>query len=233
MYAIHKLENLKDTGIIRKFAQLNVEAIRAIQDRPLLYAPQFIRGLESWREELQRSRLACWICVYPNAKNGSVTLEEGQWVGIHRLRGPLSPTEYNFFKDASLETTADELCTRWIAERLYIKPDHRNVELGNLIYCTSMEYLTSRTQSLLQPNLATSAEKHADIRISLTAYHGTASFGIHRAGTLRAIREVTRVEDLDYDGLLDQVPAGLLGTDDYTKPVGTLSESVQDIMIRG
>lgn len=233
MYAVHKIQDLQNGSVARKFAQLNSEAIRAIQDRPLLYATQFVRDTESWKKELQNGRLACWICVAPNAKDGCLSLEKGQWVGIHQLHGPLSNSEYNFFKETNLEPELDNFCTRWIAGRLYIKADHRNMDVGSLIHRTSLDYLESQTQSLLGPSLTAGTQRHAKIRVSLTAYHGTASFGMHRAGTLRAVREVTRTEDLDYDGLLDQVPADLLGSEDYTEPVGTLSESVEEVLIHG
>ncbi|PVI02283.1 hypothetical protein DM02DRAFT_613100 [Periconia macrospinosa] len=232
-YAALKLGPHLSPLLARKFAKLNVEAIRAIQSRILLYAPQFLRSTESWMAELRDEGLTCWICVAPNAKTGRLSLEEGQWVGMYQLHGPLSAAQYNFFDDESLmaECSKDEnggTTTRWTGGRLYVKSQHRNVHTFMALQQASTNFIRETTKQLAL-SVLTPRELNKGVvtaRVQVTAYYGTAAHQAHKANDLRVLREVSRAQDLAYDGLLDAVPAGMLDDGDFTEPMGTLFEMV-------
>lgn len=226
-YTAVQVPRRMDAAMVRKFALINVEAICAIQERILLYAPQFLKSTGDWTSEITNGNSTFWILVAPNAISGSNSLEEGQWVGICAMHGPLSAKQYNFFGDAALAPMDGRLETRWIAGRLYIKPHHRSTEATKCLNRALEAFVNARTQELL--GLSNTVHGSAVARVQATAYYGTAAHRNHQANGLQVVREVTRAEDLAYDGLLEETPEGLLHDADFRDPSGTLFEIIHHV----
>jgi hypothetical protein len=121
-YAIHSVPRDGDTRIIRKFAALHSEALRAIYpgEDLILQAPKILTSPNVLHEGMKD--VQNWICVAPNAFTGATSLAEGQWVGMYALRGPLKPGECSFFDADMLLEEGDSL---WVARRMYVQEGHR------------------------------------------------------------------------------------------------------------
>lgn len=78
------------------------------------------------------------------------TSDEGEWVGMFTLLGPLTREEYNFRsrQGPSLGNDAEE--TRWHLVGLYIKSEDRCKEVAIAIHEAVLDYLRSRTDELLE-----------------------------------------------------------------------------------
>lgn len=213
--------------LARRFASLNVEAIRAIQDRILLYAPQFVRTTESWEDELGQPDYSCHVLVVPNIETGAMTLEEGQWVGMCVLHGPLDAEAYHFFNRDKIRLQPDEPETRWVGGRLYLKEQHRNFEAMRLLNKTFMDNIEQETRAKYGQSLGMKVLA----RLQVSAYHGTAAHQYHSTSGAQVISELTRTQDLEYDGYLKEVPEEFLEDEDSTQLIGTVFEYLLPITI--
>ena len=224
-YTILLLPKKLSRLLARRFASLNVEAIRAIQDRILLYAPQFLRTTESWEEDLAQSDYSCHVLVIPNMETGTMSLEDGQWVGMCVLHGPLEAEAYNFFNLDKIQPDPVGLETRWLGGRLYLKEQHRNFEAMRLLNKAFINNIELETKDKYRQ----SPGKNLLARLQVSAYHGTIAHQYHLTSGARVISELTRKQDLEYDGYLREVPGEFLEDEDSTKPISTVFEYVLTI----
>lgn len=227
-YRVFQLPKQLPLALIRKFAALNVEAIRAIQSRMLLCAPQFLRTSESWEAELQDPHHCYLVLVAPNFDTGATSLEEGQWVGMVLCQGPLSPQAYNIFDSENLLAGVTGRQTYWIGRRLYLKESHRSARAFLLLNQSSIDLVKRETSAILIPNRHDELTTTLHARIQFGAFYGTPAHENHTSSGARPIMEVPLSQILYHSGYLQDVPEGFLEKDDFLKPVGTLFEYVHE-----
>jgi hypothetical protein len=201
-YAIHTLPRDADPRIMRKFAAILSEALRAIYpgEDLILQAPKILTSPKALHESMRN--LQNWICVAPNAHNGATTLSEGQWVGMYALQGPLKLGECSFFDaDTPLEDT-DSL---WMARRMFVQEEHRGKEalLG------LQQALEAHVQGHHQGVGIGSGEGRGKARVRMFAKEGSAAFGLHSVNAER-VRELEYRELLEDDGTTHRLPRGLI-----------------------
>ena len=96
------------------------------------------------------------------------TSDQGEWVGIFTLRGPLTREQYNFQgrKGPPLGIDAEE--TLWHLVGLYIKPKDRCKDVAIAIHEAVLDYLRTRTDELLETVLdaRTGLEKPKRARVA-------------------------------------------------------------------
>lgn len=211
--------------LLRKYATLSIEAIRAIYDRVLLHAPQFIRPLESWDRQLKEDGYSCHLLLAPNVETGAMTLEEGQWVGMFALQGPLEPEAYNFYRLEQISPSLEGPETRWLGLKLYLKEQHRNLEAMRLLRQAVMGHIERETKRIFEEKL--SHGQRVSARMQSSAYIGTTSYKYHQSSGAKVVAELSRREDLEYDGYLDEVPKEFLN-EDMSETVSAVFEYVID-----
>ncbi|KAB8076972.1 hypothetical protein BDV29DRAFT_154221 [Aspergillus leporis] len=148
-YVTCRIPDTLDPFLARKFATMNMEAIRHIPERILLYTPELMKSAESWMSQLKDTRCAVWICLAPNVQTGEISLEQGQWVGMSTLYGPLSLEEYQIFRPDSDQATPNSGETRWRTGRVFIKECHRNPEAFASLYQALTAFVLERTRDMM------------------------------------------------------------------------------------
>jgi hypothetical protein len=197
-YAIHSVPRDGDTRIIRKFAALHSEALRAIYpgEDLILQAPKILTSPEALHGAMQN--VQNWICVAPNAFTGEISLSEGQWVGMYALQGPLEPGECSFF-DASMP--ADGTDSLWVARRMYVQEEHRCKE--------TLLGLQQALEAHIQRHHESIGSNTGKARLRIIAREGSAAFALHSVNAER-VHDVEYQEVLEDDGTMRRLPHALV-----------------------
>ena len=218
--------------LIRKFAVLNVEAIRSIYERPFLTAPQLVRTADSWAVDLRNPLSVYWVLIAPNIETGQASLEEGQWIGMYLFRGPLALRDYLFSAAPKFLNGFSADDTYWRADMLYVKEAHRSMSAVSLLYETSVSFLERESGRLLKSDRAEKGSRKP-VRAHISAI-------VDRNGVLheensttqsRLVMDLTLAQSLDYSGLREGVPEEFFEEDDFSKPADSLYESVLEFSV--
>lgn len=213
--------------LLRRYAALSMEAMRAIYDRVLLYSRQFVKPLASWEEQLAQSDYHCYLLLAPNVNTGIMTLEEGQWVGMFALQGPLDAAAYNYYHMEHIRTDPLGLETRWLGLKLYLKEQHRNLDAMQLLRYAVMNHIEQETRSQFSH---LQRGEMVVARLQSSAYVNTTSHKYHASSGAAVVGELTRRQDLEYDGYLEEVPREFLD-EDPNERVSTVFEYVVQLAI--
>jgi hypothetical protein len=111
-YVCHRLPQVLSPLLERRFAYLNCEVIRQQAGLTLPLTAHLLKSSVEWAEDLRTGTIFV-ICVTANSKSGAVSLEEGRWVGMCSLLGPLSNLDYNKLTPKAEETQMEENQTAW------------------------------------------------------------------------------------------------------------------------
>ncbi|KAJ3541823.1 hypothetical protein NM208_g4416 [Fusarium decemcellulare] len=227
-YTVFTLPKTLNGLLLRRFASLNFEAIRAIEDRFLLYAPDLLKSTASFEKAISQPDYTCLILAVPNIDTGSTSLEESQWVGMIILRGPLDAQAYNWFHLEKIQPDPAGPVTRWTTARFYLKEQHRNVEAMRLMDEAFTNTLEQKTRARY------SAERGVSVttRLQVSAYHGNPTHEYHTTNNALTVAEFGRKQVLEYDGCLETVPEGFLEGEDLITPICTVFEYVRNVVIK-
>jgi hypothetical protein len=197
-YAIHSVPRDGDTRIIRKFAALHSEALRAIYpgEDLILQAPKILTSPNVLHEGMKD--VQNWICVAPNAFTGATSLAEGQWVGMYALRGPLKPGECSFFDADMLLEEGDSL---WVARRMYVQEGHRCKE--------ALVGLQQALEAHIREHHKSLGSSTGKAHLRMTAKEGSAAFALHSINAEK-LRELEYREVLQDDGTTRGLPHALV-----------------------
>jgi hypothetical protein len=209
--------------LARRFAALNVEAIRAIRGPSVsifIYSPQFTRTIKSWEEELRQPGYNCYVLVTPNPETGATTLEEAHWVGLWVLRGPLEADSPDFPQGISEPAPSGAVQTQWFGTRLYVKESHRSLHVLGLMNQAVYEHMVrhARSEYKASPGML------VNIRLRLTAYLDTNAHQYYTTTGAKTLLTLSSWEHLDRDGILEQVPEEFLPSKDLSEPVISIME---------
>lgn len=202
------LPNSYPSCFSERYAAISLEAARAIYDRVLLHAQQFMRPLSSWQKQLNKPNYHCYLLLAPNIDTGALTLEESQWVGMFALEGPLEAEAYNYYNIDNIKPNSEGRETRWLGLKLYLEEQHRNLDATQLLRHVVTSHIKRETRSQYA-SLANG--KVISARLQSSAYIGTTSLKYHAPSSASAVAELTRRQDLEYDGYLNEVPEEFLG----------------------
>jgi len=101
---------------------------------------------EKWLTDPQRITL---IVVYSTQADQTCALEEGEWVGVYHLIGPVPLSQWTWPNIGALRPDTEE--TRWHIFGAYVKPAHRRAQPGltkQLIQAVK-KHITAETRRLL------------------------------------------------------------------------------------
>ena len=197
-YAIHRVPRDGDTRVIRKFAALHSEALRAIYpgEDLILQAPKMLTSPDILHEAMQD--VQNWICVAPNAFTGATGLSEGQWVGMYALQGPLKPGECSFF-DADMPL--QEVDSLWVARRMYVQEEHRCKE--------ALVGLQQALEAHIRGHHRSMGFSTGKAHLRIIAKGGSAAFALHSVNAEK-LRELEYREVLQDDGTTRRLPRALV-----------------------
>ena len=197
-YAIHRVPRDGDTRVIRKFAVLHSEALRAIYpgEDLILQAPKMLTSPDVLHEAMQD--VQNWICVAPNAFTGATSLSEGQWVGMYALQGPLKPGECSFF-DADMPL--QEVDSLWVARRMYVQEEHRCKE--------ALVGLQQALEAHIRGHHRSMGFSTGKAHLRIIAKGGSAAFALHSVNAEK-LRELEYREVLQDDGTTRRLPRALV-----------------------
>lgn len=199
-YKVFGLPEKLDDRLLRKFAVLSADAIRAIRaERMILFTQDLLKRPDEWAAALQDPQLHHFILIAPNVQTGVISLEEGQWVGMYVFQGPLKDGEMEFYR-GSKPTSNHE--TRWIGRRLFVQEHHRSQEATRILYQAEGESIAPYLQ-----REEGGAKASARISYGILGTGGSIWEISGATGKAQAVREVGLWESLEADGTLDQVPA--------------------------
>lgn len=197
-YAIHRVPRDGDTRVIRKFAVLHSEALRAIYpgEDLILQAPKMLTSPDVLHEAMQD--VQNWICVAPNAFTGATSLSEGQWVGMYALQGPLKPGECSFF-DADMPL--QDVDSLWVARRMYVQEEHRCKE--------ALVGLQQALEAHIRGHHRSMGFSTGKAHLRIIAKGGSAAFALHSVNAEK-LRELEYREVLQDDGTTRRLPRALV-----------------------
>lgn len=197
-YAIHRVPRDGDTRVIRKFAVLHSEALRAIYpgEDLILQAPKMLTSPDVLHEAMQD--VQNWICVAPNAFTGATSLSEGQWVGMYALQGPLKPGECSFF-DADMPL--QDVDSLWVARRMYVQEEHRCKE--------ALVGLQQALEAHIREHHKSMGSSTGKAHLRIIAKGGSAAFALHSVNAEK-LRELEYREVLQDDGTTRRLPRALV-----------------------
>lgn len=227
-YAIYKLPESLSAWLARKLVAINIEAIRSSPKRVLPYTAEYMKDTEHWLSQLKDPRRTVWICVAPNAKTGSTSLEEGHWVGMIRLWGPLSLQEYYDFTTSGEKGISNDSGTRWRIGRLFIAKSHRSVGLLDSLFMAVLDFVEKASTELGRPDHnGACGSNPVRFQMQGCAYYNSIMHRFHEANGAKVIAHLTEVQTFGFDQVLNGVPQDLLSEDDHSKPAAVLFEFTQ------
>lgn len=230
IYETYKLPDTLSPRLARKLAAMNVEAIRSVPKRTLQYAVEYTRDTDYWASQTKDPKRTTWICVSPNVKTGSVSLEEGQWVGMTYLAGPLSPEEiYGTHPSERHQEVSSKVETSWHMSRLFVAKSHRSIQPLISLYEAVQNFMWETTREIVHLRIE---QGHQVLRPmarlqGCTYFEGAAyEFNLANGGTI--IDRLTQTQELELDRVLDSTPQAFITGEDYTKPVVAVFESLME-----
>lgn len=193
-YAIHHLPQKPKESFTRKFAALYREATRAIYlDEELILQANYLLATPA---ALHTTLGGHWVvCVAPNAISGATTLDEGQWVGIYGVKGPLKTG--GFFEADTPPFSKESL---WNSRRVYLQEQHRKHE--------AISGMHKAAEALIREGHQAAGFEAGHARVRFFAKDGSASSALHsaNAGQATMIRPINYEEILRGDGSIAGVP---------------------------
>lgn len=222
--AVYKLSADVSPLSLRKYTRLRTEAWQAVFHQDLVHSPLALKTCSFRKQELAAPDFHCWVCVIPNALNGSLDLEQGQWVGICVVQGPHSEAEYNTLNEPSLNRQGDRLETRWRPRGLYFQPAHRDPRLYTALEREANHWIEQLT---LNECKAASREEGI-IRSRYYGEIGGSTYEGSLASGARQVKTLTLAEKLEDDGWADLVARDLLLDDDFRDRKWACFEACQE-----
>ncbi|KAF7589014.1 hypothetical protein BBP40_004841 [Aspergillus hancockii] len=219
-YVTYRIPDTLDPFLTRKFAAMNMEAIRSIPERILLYTPELMKSPEGWASQLKDTRCSVWICLAPNVQTGETSLEQGQWVGMSTLYGPLSFDEYRTFQPGNDQSTPNSVETRWRTGRVFIKECHRNPEAFASLYQALEAFVLERTRDMMggktgqdsrrtQPSFRLQANAHYDCGQNLVQ-------NMFFEQGARILTHLSPIQTYELEMRSERLPTELLRESDYS-----------------
>jgi hypothetical protein len=228
-YASYKLPTTISPLLARKYSNLNTEMLRlrpAIDLLPM--TPLFMKSAEDWATELKQPGKSFWVCVAPNAKTDAMSLEEGRWIGLYALSGPLSVEEYNAFIPETAKVQLEKHETAWHVLRVMLKKGHRNFHALLSLDQAVNDFLVAETKRMFGHVLRNGGgPTTVSCRLQAESFYGSNMLKAALAAEGRILRHLTKVEFLEVAGRLDGVREELLSQEEYSKPVAAMYEVVR------
>jgi hypothetical protein len=228
-YAVCPLPETLTPRLGRKLAAMTIEAIRSLPRRILQYTSEYMKDTDYWVSLAKDSKRTVWICIAPNVKTGSTSLEEGQWIGITHLVGPLSPQEYyRVFPAGDREQgTVDVAETRWSVGRLFFANNHRNLHALSSLFNAVYSFTEKRSKAMAHFEIEREGRMPPVIsRVYGCTHLEDSMYALNASNGGRVVAHLTRVQMLEVDRALDNMPVEFLTEEHYTKPVGALFEFI-------
>jgi hypothetical protein len=131
---------------------------------------------EKWLTDPRRITL---IAVYYAEADQTRALEEGEWVGVYHLIGPVPLSEWTWPNIGSLRPDTEE--TRWHIFGAYVKPVHRKVQpsLTKLLVQAVKRHTTAETRRLLGPQTSEEGRSNIWTRLRTTVVLGNRNLILH------------------------------------------------------
>ena len=230
MYLSYRLPKTLTRSLARKFALINVQAIRSLPERVLPSAAEYLKTTEEWCADLQEPRHSFFVCVAANAITGATSLEEGRWVGLSALCGPLSIDEYCSRIPGFDGIMSESHETRWHAERLFVAEGDRNFHAFSSLNQIVLEFMEQVTRRVLttQPGLACSSTVLTS-RLQSWVIEGSTTFEANLANGGNVLAKLTWVQFWDIAGKLCNIPNAMLLEEHSTKPVVASVELISEV----
>lgn len=131
---------------------------------------------ERWLTDPRRTNL---IAVYYTEADETRALEEGEWVGLYHLIGPVPLSEWTWPNIGGLRPDTEE--TRWHICGAYVKPAHRKVQpsLTKLLVKAVKRHTTAETRRLLGPQTLEEGRSNIWIRLRTAVLLGNRNLILH------------------------------------------------------
>ena len=223
-YATYIIPRQPNPAFAKKFASINRNASRSIPGLVLYRSHELLWNEDQWSKQLNDPRKFHFITVSKRSttKNEKPpTLENGEWVGMCALTGPISKGKYGGFDapgdsdpESDLSDNESETFqeTLWHAARVYLRPAHKNATAFFSMVQAYTQFICDFT-----PNHLGLPPSHCRARVQTTLSSTSTLMPLYEATGARCIDVITLHDSLRASNSLKDVPSDALCSSDFTK----------------